>query len=100
VCVCVCVCVCVIGDYYTTGPRKGFVCGGFRATQRGRQLSSEGIPQPCAGFPQCKIYCWLNWVFFVTAFTEHLKHCQECYFLNASEAANAKLHFPVLEIYF
>lgn len=52
------------------------------------------------GLPQCKIYCRLDWVFFLRAFTRHLKRCQECYFLNAFEVATAKLHFPVLEIYF
>lgn len=50
--------------------------------------------------PRCKIYCRLDWVFFIRAFTRHLKRCQECYFLNAFEVATAKLHFPVLEIYF
>lgn len=52
------------------------------------------------GLPRSKIYCRLDWVFFIRAFTRHLKRCQECYFLNAFEVATAKLHFPVLEIYF
>ena len=52
------------------------------------------------GLPRCKIYRRLDWVFFLRAFTRHLKHCQERYFLNASEVATAKLHLPILEIYF
>lgn len=51
------------------------------------------------GLPQCKIYCRLDWVFFIGAFTRHLKRCQECYFLNAFELATAKLRFLVLERY-
>lgn len=52
------------------------------------------------GFPRCKIYRRLDWVFFLRAFTRHLERRQERYFLNASEVAAAELHLPILEIDF
>lgn len=55
-----------------------------------------GDSSALCGLPRCKIYCWLDWVFFIRAFTGHLKRCRECYFLNAFEVASAKLHFPRL----
>lgn len=36
-----------------------------------------GDSEVLCGLPQCKIYCRLDWVSFLRAFTRHLKHCQE-----------------------